>query len=884
MRNDKRIIEIAFPAKEVGEQGARRISGIHSWWARRPLGPSRATCYAALSTPELLHNELSNIVSPPQQSFIAELAEWENALKPDVIDKARRDILAANNGERPKVLDPFGGGGSIPLEAQRLGCETYSCDLNPVAVLIQKCTLEYPQKYGERLHADVKLWGERVLAEWTKELAPFYPNEADGSTPFAYIWARTIPCQKSSCNAEIPLMRSFYLAKRKGSKNKEEKKVSLFPYEQEGQVSFQLVGSGYNRIPNDFDPAKGTVKKAVATCPVCKHTIPAQTTRQLFQKGEVSERMLAVVTEHPNTSGKRYRLPTDADLELFNAAQNLLAEKREHFLSTEGMDAVPDEATPKIKGSGAERALAVRSYNLDTYGELFNSRQQLSLITIAEKIREASPVMLAQGYPVDYARVVLTYLGLWLNQIAENSSNLCRWANQSESTVGIFGRAAMPMVWDYGEANALRIAGNRLKTLLKSVGHLSRMQASPTRVQQVSATAMPYPDEHFDAVLTDPPYYDNIPYAYLADFFYVWLKRTVGEFYPEFFGTPLTPKQNEVVAYGHNKGGLAAGKRSFEKGLRKAFEEIYRVLKPNGVAVIVYAHKSKDGWETVLNSLLDSGLVITIAWPISTEVRGRLRDHNSAALASSIYIVARKTTREPFGLYQEVRNELEGHLPQRLMELWGWGFSGADLFIAAIGNALQVFSKYQEVRDAQYRPIRADKMLDDIQQVVTKWAIEQVGVETATPLTRFYLLWRQEHGEKRLRFDEANKLAHVAGIDLAKEWGEGRCIQQEKEFVRVLSPKDRNLSDITGSDELIDILHHVLKLWKSNNREGMILRLAEDNVGLDEHIWKVAQAISSALPIEAEERKWLEGWLADRDNTTANVRDKIELSAQWKFI
>ncbi|MYG06503.1 DUF1156 domain-containing protein [Candidatus Poribacteria bacterium] len=662
----------------------------------------------------------------------------------------------------------------------------------------------------------------------------------------------------------------------------EKKKIALFPYEKDGQIAFRIVGTTHEAMPIDFNPGEGTVTNGIVTCPLCNTTIPSKEKQVLFQKRKSGERLLSVVLQRRGIPGKHYRLPREKDKTVFSHAQRKLSEKREFLIENWGFDPVPDEPIPKLKGQGAERAIAIHNYNLNVYGELFNARQQLALISLTEKIKNVHSEMIAQDYKVDYARTVSTYLGLWLNQIVDNLSNLCTWTNTSETLGHVFGRAAQPMVWDYAEANALRKAEDRLKTLLKPLKHLVQMSVKPSVVQQASSTLLPYSDDTFDAVVTDPPYYDNVPYAYLSDFFYVWFKRSNGKLYPEFFDELMTPKDDEIVMYGHRGGGVAAGKQFFEDRLSKAFREIHRVLKPNGIAVIVYAHKSTEGWETLINALLDSGLVITGAWPIDTEMKSRLRAMDSAALASSIYMVARKRKREAYGLYQDVKKELEDHLKQKLFTLWESGFSGADLFIAAIGSGIEVFGKYKQVIDDNDTDIRADGMIADIREILERFDGEQAGV-AGTKLTRFYLRWRREHAEKLVIFNDAHELALSVGIELKDEWGEGSFIQQEKTNVRVLGPQEREQKDLCKSEELIDILHHVLLLWRSGNRPEMIKCLSKDSIGLSELIWNVAQQISKTLSTESQERQWLDGWLADRTTIQREVQNLLEQPEEGKL-
>ena len=890
----KRSIEESFPVKEVSQISAKEksirhghISTLHIWWARRPLASSRSTAYAALvPAPETAEDWNK------QREFIINFSKWENSLDQFMIEKARDDILKANDGKPPRVLDPFGGGGSIPLEALRLGCETYSNDLNPVSVLIQKCTLEYPQKYGKpgdieqetdymgkkykekvrvqnKILEDVKKWGQLILEEAKEEIGDMYPEEQDGSIPVGYIWARTIPCQNPACNAEIPLMRQFWLAK------KEKKKVSLFPYVEKGAVFFKIVGDGYEKMPDSFMPEDGSVSRAVATCPVCGSVINDKITRKLFQEGKSGQRMVAVVLYKPGQKGKRYRIACERDVAVFRRAEEALKLKRERLLNEWGMDPVPDEELPPAGTLG----FRIQRYNMKVWGDLFNSRQKLALITFADKVRKAYESMLREDYEAEYAKAVVSYLGILLDKIASSSNKITRWQPNGEKIADTFSRQALPMVWDFPEVNILTGASRSYNELFKDIISIINSQTGFTNnsfVTQSSATSLPYSDDYFDAVLTDPPYYDNVPYSYLSDFFYVWLKRTIGHIYPELFATPLTPKKNEIVAYSNRPGGYEGGKRFFEDMLKKSFKEIYRVLKPNAIAVIVYAHKSTSGWETLINSLLDSGLIMTGAWPINTEMQARLRARESAALASSIYIICRKMERQATGFYNQVRDALKQHLNKKLDRLWEEGVSGADFFIAAIGSSIEVFGKYEKVIDFEGNIIRADRLLEDVRTISTDYAVRKIlhnGFSgEISNLTRFYVLYRWNYGAAMVPFDEARKLAQSCSIDLAHEWNRNGFIKKDKEYILLLGPQDRKQEQIKDYTELVDTLHAVLLYWEKSKRDKMVKTLKESGYGKSEAFYRVAQAVSETLLTESKEKKLLDGFLAGRERLKEDIK------------
>lgn len=924
-RDFRRFIEESFPVKEVSETSASEknihqghISTLHIWWARRPLAASRATAYAALTPAPKDAEEWQK-----KRDFIIQLSQWENSNNQSLLERARREILEANGGVPPKVLDPFSGGGSYPLEALRLGCESYANDYNPVAVLIEKATLEFPQIFGRPFEGmpdwakpqtaktkdldgkkkgkkkaeeqpalfdpttgsesmdfnpllnAVRYWGERVLEEARKELEGFYPPDADGNIPIGYIWARTIVCQNPSCGKDIPLMRQFWLS------NRNKRKIALFPLVKKGKLEFRIVGDGHQSWPQDFDPDKGTISRAVATCPCCGFVTDDNTTRRLFQEKKSGQKLVVVVSAGQGRSGKKYRIANEQDEVIFQKASEKLYQERQILMSEWGIDPIPDEPTPEGGGGGAERAFSIRRYGLNTWGDVFNSRQLLSLITLIKKIREAYALM--EKTP-EFAKAIVTYLGLAVDRLSTRNSNLSVWHRGTEGIEKVYALQALPMQWEYPESNIFSegtVAGfiQNIESISLVLSEVSGIR-KPANVSQKSATKLHFQDEYFDAVLTDPPYYDNVPYSYLSDFFYVWLKRSVGFVFFDLFSTPLTPKMAEVVAYSNQEGGLDAGRKFFETNLASAFREVYRILKSNGMAVVVYAHKSTDGWETVINALLDSGLVITGAWPLNTEQQSRLRASESAALASSIYIVARKSPRQPTGFYNDVRTELNQHLDAKLHRLWEEGIGGGDFFIAAIGSAIEVFGKYEQVMDYEGNIVRADRLLEEVRVIATNYAVKQIlhngFAAEITPMARFYVLWRWNYGEALVPFDEANKLAHSCGLDLSLQFSKNGFIKKEKEFVRMLGPQGRKLDDLDDPRDMIDVLHKSLLLWEKGQRGEMVKALVDRGFGKSEAFYRVAQAISETLPLESKEKKLLDGFLAGRERVQEEVEKEAE--------
>jgi putative DNA methylase len=892
---ERRFIEESFPINGISHESSKEksirhghISTLHAWWARRPLAASRSTIYGALRN---FPKNTKKIES--ENEFIQKLCKWSNSNDLNIIENAKSKINE-NFKEPPKILDPFGGGGSIPLESVRLGAETYCGDYNPVSVLVQKCTVEFPQLYGVensknnelknksnfQLLEDVKKWSKWIETESKKEIGRFYDYE--NTTTVGYIWAKTIPCQNPKCGAEIPLMRQYWLIQTK------KKQVALFPFVKNGKIEFKIVGDGYESFPKDFNPKKGSISRAICTCYVCNSNVNAEQTRKLFQSGKSSEKLIVIITSTKRSAGKKFNLPSKKDIILHQNASKYLKEKIKHDENKSEISLIPDELITRVPLSFG--VINVWVYGIKSWGELFNDRQKLMLITFISNLKKAYYSMLKNNYDVEYAKVITTYLALNIDRLVAYGSKMGFWDSTREKISQAMTRQALGMIFDYTENNPFSISfswNTNMIWILRVLEHclkIKQVENLPkTIVSNFSATQLPYSNNFFDAIITDPPYYDNVPYSYLSDFFYVWLKRSVGFLYPELFSTPLSPKAEEVVAYQQKDN--TSGKEYFEDLLSKSFTEIYRVLKPEGIAIIVYAHKSTDGWEALIKSLVNSGLIVTAAWPIHTEMKGRLTSQNSAALASSIYMVCRKWEKVSIGFYRDIKKELKTYLDKKLEQLWGQGIAGGDFFISAIGSAVEVYGKYEKVVDDKDKEISVLKLLNDTRTIVTDYAINKVikgeFSDKISQMTRFYILWRWAYGEAKVDFGNALKMAQSVGIDLEHEWNKG-FIVKEKELIQVIGPDKRNEKELKESHDLIDVLHQTLLLWKKGKKESVDTFLEEKGYKNSQVFKRVAQAISESLPLESTEKKWLDGFLTGfkLDGSQGRSQSKLILDGE----
>ena len=888
----KRLAEVDFPIAEVSRHAAREKSirhghpsTLHLWWARRPLASSRAVLMALLMPdpcdpycPEEFKTGARELllgmrVRPSGWDttiqtdeglrqvilkFIADFANWDNAAKTEYLETSRGLVQAAHPEETPLVVDPFAGGGSIPLEALRVGCETFASDLNPVACLILKVMLEDIPRHGPGLADELRKAGAEVKAKAEEELADLYPKDPDGATPIAYLWARTVRCEAPNCGAEIPLIRSMWLCR------KANRKWALRPILQQTQnerrndgvpprVEFEIF-----QPQADREVANGTVSRARATCPCCRAVLPPERVRSQLaaQRGGADTvfdeqgnrtcgaRMTAVVTLKPGQQGRHYRLPIDADYTAVRRAQQRVSVIIEEWelSGQEGLCPVPDEPVDKFHHDVNRLPM----YGMDRWCDDFTARQLASLMQLGRDVRSLSPRE-TNGLQETAALV--------LDRTVDYNSANCRWVPNGEFIGNTFTRQALPIVWDFAEVNPIAGATGSFSGAVDWVVNVAKAwpNSRAGQVQPADATSSPLPDSSASVWFTDPPYYDAIDYAHCSDFFFVWLKRTLAK--DVLPGNPfqprnlLTPKSKEIVVDSTTtKGHGERTPKFYEDSMEKTFSEGRRVLGENGVGSVVFAHKTTEGWEALLSGMIRSGWVITGSWPIATEMGSRLRARDSAALATSIHLICRpREENAKVGEWSDVLRELPNRVSDWMQRLQKEGVRGADLVFACIGPALEIYSRYRIVETPDGRKIELPEYLERVWEIVAREALEQVlgtaeaqarngaagALEEDARMTALFLWTLQSTAEGAdpdngddedeedsddqetparrasgfsLPFDVARRFAQPLGIHM-EEW-ESRIIHTDKGVVRLrpVADRARELFGAAGADSMADAI------------------------------------------------------------------------------
>ncbi|MFO0906456.1 MAG: DUF1156 domain-containing protein [Pirellulales bacterium] len=949
----KKLIEVALPLAAINAESAREKSirhghpsTLHLWWARRPLAACRAVLFASLvndpgDDPMYgVSEEIAGSERAKLFNLIEDLVKWENSNNPEVISKARAEIarsIAANkvaDGDwrneqvvvtvdnkaatahdikhklasrplvnaflaehAPPVHDPFAGGGSIPLEAHRLGLRANASDLNPIPVLINKALIEIPSKFaghppvnpswqkknkeqkaattwcGARgLAEDVRYYGQWMRDEAEKRIGNLYPKVevaaemAQGRpdllpyvgqelTIIAWLWARTIQCPNPGCRARMPLIRSFWLSKKKG------KECYAKPVLDEALKTVQF------EISNKGQPPKHTTDRTGARCLFCETFVKKQQLRNLAIEHGVVPIPLAIVAE--GTRGRVYL--SDNDVPTASVPR-------------------PDVAFLEQPITNDRRWFSPPLYGLPNFADLFTTRQLTALTTFSDLIgaardklrRDAAesgwidderPLSDGGRGPIAYSDAVATYLAFAQSKACNRNTTLCLWENTMDRIVATFGRQALPMVWDFAETNPFAGAGGDLYGTVESVCEVldNLNDGLVGCVNQVDATE--FESNAMPMISTDPPYYDNIGYADLSDFFYLWLRRALGRIYPSLFSTVLTPKKQELIAVSHRHGGSReAAKQFFEQGLSRAFARMREVGNLAYPLTIFYAFKQSEtdeedeleantmstGWETMLAGVINAGFVIDGTWPIRTEQPKGLRAFNVNALASSIVLVCRsRPGNASLATRKEFITALRRELPEALRNLQRGNIAPVDLAQAAIGPGMSVFTRYAKVLESDGSPMTVRTALGLINQSLDEVLAEQEGEFDGD--TRWALAWFEQFGMDEGPFGDAETLSKAkntainglveAGIVTARA-GKVRLVRRDE------LPEDWSPAT-DGRLTIWEVTQHLIRRLDQHGESG-----AAALVGQLGSVSEIARDLAYRLYSTCERKKWASEALA----------------------
>lgn len=890
----KKLIEVALPLEAINKAAAREKSirhghpsTLHLWWARRPLAAARAVIFAQMvddpsANPDLFPTRQAQ-EKERQRLFqiIEDLVQWESTTKDDVLERARAEIWQSwqracvdnvdhplakelfNRNKLPAFHDPFAGGGALPLEAQRLGLEAYASDLNPVAVLINKAMIEIPPKFAGKppvnpearadkqlfarawrgaqgLAEDVRYYGKWMRDEAEKRIGHLYPKiaitpemarerpdlkplVAQELTVIAWLWARTVRSPNPAfAHVEVPLVSTFMLSTKEG------KEAYVEPVVEKGGYHFTVrVGK-----PEDAEAAKNGTKLSrganfrcvMSGAPISPDHIYAEA-----NAGRMGAQLMAIIAE--GVRGRVYLTPTKV-----HEAVALTARPKWK----------PDVAIPENP-----RWFSPPLYGLKTYCDIFTSRQLVALTTFSDLVGEAiervrkdaiATGVFEEGTPLRergagamaYAEALGVYLAFAVDKAAEGSTCICTWSSLPSKlhVVSTFGRQALPMTWDYAEANVFADSSGNVLRMCELVASVIERQCSLPVVPGVS--------EHWDAaqlslptqriISTDPPYYDNIGYADLSDFFYVWLRRSLRPMFPDLFATLAVPKTEELVATPYRHGSKEKAEAFFLEGMTGAMHRLAEQGHPTFPVTIYYAFKQTEnesdlglastGWETFLDAVLRSGFGISGTWPVRTERAGGFRNKNQNALASSIVLVCRPRSESASVITRrELIAALRAELPQALAELQRGNIAPVDLAQAAIGPGMAVYTRYAKVLDAEGRPLRVREALALINQTLDEVLTEQEGDFDSD--SRWALAWFDQFGFNDGPFGEADTLCKAKNTAVNGLVDAG-IIESKRSKVRLYRPDELPITWDPGDAQLTvwEIVHHVIRVLEKDGEDA----------------------------------------------------------------
>ncbi len=778
-----------------------------------------------------------------------------------------KETINAFLDKMPKVFDPFAGGGAIPLEAARLGCRSYGNDLNPIAHIIQKGSLEFPQKYGKpisysklefikkypeedfnsipseyriiangrivgiripnRLSYDVEYYVKEVLKSVEKRISHYYPNNERGVKPIAYYWARVGTCINPTCRAEVPLLRQFYLAAT------ERKKVHLKPIINGNQIDFEIRNGRNDEI--------GWIDRGNLTCPCCHNITDINALKEQFIEGLTKERLLAIIWD--GEKGKEYSLPMKEDLKILETLPDNIE--------------VPSESMPVQY----TQALPCCTWGFEKWGQLFSKRQLIALQTIVDELNKLKINIYKEED--DYLKAVFTYLGIWLDRLAARMTTFGLIDLGGEKIVDLFGRQAIPMVLDYPEFNIFNL--EQVSWISKVIQSEGIFPFCTEVINTSSGNKTQFGKKEISAVITDPPYYDAIAYADLSDFFYVWLKRVLNDVYPFNFSTPQTPKSEECTALKHHHhNDLDKAKEHFEHKLLEIFDAIEQ--QTSHIVSIMFAHQSTEAWTTLCNSILNSRMNITGSWAIDTEKKGGLKE-KKAFLSSSVTVSCKPSQRNGFANYQDVKKAINVTVAEEVNKLYALGLRGADLLTACFGQAVSEFGKYERVEKADGNEVTISELLEMARESAFNALLKGFDGDD---FTKFYIGWLQLYGFSESDFDDAAKFARV-----------GLTINVADLFAHNLFIKKGNKQELAGYKErlelnnrigegshsfIIDFVHKAMSLYEGANRNALLAYIAKVAASPDNSFWRVITSLCEILPQGSDDYKQASGLLLNKDS------------------
>lgn len=825
----KKLIEVALPLEAINAEAAREKSirhghpsTLHLWWARRPLAAARAVIWSSLVDDPSAHPELypteeaQNAERQRLFGILEKLVKWENSNDPEVLAAAKAEILRSTNNNPPALLDPFAGGGAIPLEAQRLGLEAHAHDLNPVAVMINKAMIEIPPRFAgqapvnsdsrtrldgatgwqgaQGLAADVQYYGGWMKREAFRRIGHLYPKvkvpHALGggeATVIAWIWARTVKCPNPACGCEMPLASTFVLSKKKG------KEAWVKPITEGNNVHFEVQ---YGKCPKEYESFK-VGRSAVFKCPCCGEITTDAYVKQHGKAHEMGSQLMAVVGE-----GKHGRIYLSPDVEQTIAA---------------------DVPAPESYPSGAmpenPRWFSPPAFGMTDYSDLFTHRQLTALTTfsslVAEAQAKAEADAVAAGVTNDhialsaggfgaraYGEAVGVYLAFVIDKMTDYNSSVCSWHNSKELIRNTFGRQAIPMAWDYAEVNPFSNSTGSYSSMVSWIYDCLQELPSQGNSEVSQFDAQSDCGLRNIMVSSDPPYYDNIGYADLSDFFYVWMRQSLKETYPKLFRTMLVPKAEELVATPYRfEGSTEKARDFFEDGMLHTCQQIYQYAREDVPVTIYYAYKQSDtderdtekqtastGWETMLSAIIKAGFAITGTWPMRTEMANRSIASGTNALASSIVLVCRKRPADaPQATRRSLIAELKRELRPALKKLQESNIAPVDLAQSAIGPGMGVYSRYARVLEADGTPMTVRSALQIINQELDVYFNEQDGELDAN--SRFCVDLYTQNAFNNLKFGDADTLARAKNTSVAALTAKG-VLSAEKGIVRLLTREE----------------------------------------------------------------------------------------------